>query len=101
MKTSALILTLTLSSFASATHAALTEAQQIMLDDALNAAPPTIRASVTVVDWNKNVLQQGDGSYTCFPTPPQLKGTAPMCMDGPWMEWAHAWMEKNHFKPKR
>ncbi|MEL4484859.1 hypothetical protein AAEH76_14915 [Shewanella algae] len=100
MKTSALMLTLTLSSFACVTHATLTEAQQIMLDDALNAAPPTIRASVTVVDWNKNVLQQGDGSYTCFPTPPQLKGTAPMCMDGPWMEWAHAWMEKKPFQAK-
>ncbi|MGI2853685.1 hypothetical protein ACRTDR_05625 [Shewanella algae] len=100
MKTSALILTLTLSSFADVTHAALTEAQQMMLDDALSAAPPTIRASVTVVDWNKNVLQQGDGSYTCFPTPPQLKGTAPMCMDGPWMEWANAWMEKKPFQAK-
>lgn len=54
-----------------------------LLQDALSAAPPTLRDKVTVVDWNKNVLQKGDSGYTCFPTPPQLQGTAPMCMDAP------------------
>ncbi|QUJ70181.1 hypothetical protein KDD30_18800 (plasmid) [Photobacterium sp. GJ3] len=65
-----------------------------MLQDALSAAPPTLRDKVTVMDWDKNVLQEGSGSYTCFPTPPQLEGTAPMCMDGLWMLWADAWMNK-------
>ncbi|EOG7703516.1 hypothetical protein ACLINR_003023 [Vibrio parahaemolyticus] len=53
-----------------------------LLEDALSAAPPTIRDKVTVMDWNNNVLQEGSSQYTCFPTPPQLEGIAPMCMDG-------------------
>lgn len=28
-----------------------------LLEDALSAAPPTIRDKVTVMDWNNNVLQ--------------------------------------------
>lgn len=71
-----------------------------LLKDALSAAPPTLRDKVTVLDWNQNVLQQGTGNYTCFPTPPQLTGKAPMCFDGPWMEWAHAWMNKEPFQAK-
>ena len=65
-----------------------------MIEDALSAAPPTMRDNVTVVDWDGNVLKKGSANYTCFPTPPQLEGRAPMCMDGPWMEWADAWNNK-------
>ncbi|WP_210330529.1 hypothetical protein [Aliikangiella sp. G2MR2-5] len=65
-----------------------------LIADALSAAPPTLKDKVTVVDWENNVLKKGDGSYTCFPTPPSLKGKAPMCMDGPWMKWADAWSNK-------
>ncbi|UTM59007.1 hypothetical protein L4174_020015 [Photobacterium sp. CCB-ST2H9] len=68
--------------------------KQAMLEDALSAAPPTLKDKVTVMDWDNNVLQKGTSNYTCFPTPPQLKGKAPMCMDGPWMDWAKAWMNK-------
>ncbi|MDP5293778.1 hypothetical protein Q9290_16005 [Oceanimonas sp. CHS3-5] len=101
MKTSMLIFTLALCGLGGQALAAPTDEQkQAMLVDALNAAPPTLRDSVTVVDWEQNVLQQGSGDYTCFPTPPQLEGTAPMCMDGPWMEWAQAWMEKKPFQAK-
>lgn len=71
-----------------------------LLKDALSAAPPTLKNKVTVMDWEQNVLQKGDSSYTCFPTPPQLQGKAPMCMDGPWMEWADAWTNKKPFTAK-
>lgn len=74
--------------------------KQAMLDDALSAAPPSLREKVTVMDWENNVLQKGSSAYTCFPTPPQLKGTAPMCMDGPWMAWAQAWMKKEPVETK-
>lgn len=79
------------------------EDSQALLEDALNAAPPSLRDKVTVMDWDKNVLQEGSSQYTCFPTPPQLSGegvAAPMCMDGPWMEWADAWMNKKPFQAK-
>ncbi|WNO09409.1 hypothetical protein [Teredinibacter sp. KSP-S5-2] len=71
-----------------------------LLKDALSAAPPTLRNKVTVLDWNNNVLQKGTSHYTCFPTPPQLQGKAPMCMDKSWLAWADAWMNKKPFKAK-
>ncbi len=65
------------------------------LDDALSAANAEMAADAKVVDWEGNVLQDGSGFYTCLPTPPQFAdGRAPMCMDGDWMAWADAWMNK-------
>jgi|GEM_PF-3249106 len=43
---------------------------QSLLEDTLSAAPPTLRDTVTVFDWDQNVLQEGTSNYTCFPTPP-------------------------------
>ena len=65
--------------------------------DALSAAWPGMAESATVVDWEGNVLREGSNGYTCFPTPPTLTGTAPMCMDSEWMEWADAWSNKKDF----
>ncbi|GAA5644472.1 hypothetical protein [Vibrio proteolyticus] len=84
----------------SSTNANAADDTDMLLKDALSAAPPTLRDKVTVVDWNNNVLQQGTSNYTCFPTPPQLSGTAPMCMDAAWMDWADAWMNKKPFEAK-
>ncbi len=65
------------------------------LDDALSAANANMVANAKVVDWEGNVLKEGEGSYTCLPTPPQLaESNAPMCMDEAWMTWADAWMNK-------
>ncbi|HEY5715454.1 MAG TPA: hypothetical protein VIS54_03510, partial [Psychromonas sp.] len=76
------------------------EKSQGLLEDALSAAPPTIREAVTVLDWEKNELQKGTNNYTCFPTPPQLQGKAPMCLDSTWLEWADAWTNKKPFTAK-
>ena len=73
---------------------------QKLLKDALSAAPIALRSKVTVLDWDHNVLKQGSNNYTCFPTPPHLKGKAPMCIDGPWLAWADAWMNKKPFQAK-
>jgi len=62
--------------------------------DALSAANPDMAAGAAVVDWEMQTLKEGTGAYTCMPTPPMLQGTAPMCMDEPWMNWAHAWMNR-------
>ena len=67
------------------------------IDDALKAAWPGMAETATVVDWEGNVLREGTGGYTCMPTPPMLEGTAPMCMDSEWMEWADAWATKKDF----
>jgi len=67
-----------------------------LIHEALTAATPAIAMGATVVDWEQNVLREGDNGWTCFPTPPQLE-KAPMCLDGPSMGWAEAWMNKKPF----
>jgi hypothetical protein len=71
-----------------------------MIQDALRAAPAGLKDKATVVDWNMQVIRQGEGNYTCLPTPPDMAGNSPMCMDGPWMAWADAWMNKKPFEAK-
>jgi len=65
--------------------------------DALSAAWPGMAENATVVDWEGNVLREGSNGYTCMPTPPMLDGKAPMCMDGEWMKWADAWLNKKDY----
>lgn len=69
-----------------------------LLADALSAAPNEISEKATVMDWDGNTLQKGSNGYTCFPTPPNLNGVSPMCLDKPWMTWADAWMNKKPFE---
>lgn len=65
--------------------------------DALSAAWPGMAENAAVVDWEGNVLREGSNGYTCFPTPPTLEGSAPMCMDSEWMKWADAWSNKTDY----
>ncbi len=66
------------------------------LEEALSAADTDMQSRVSVVDWEGKTLQEGDNGYTCLPTPPSLaaRGTAPMCFENTWFEWADAW--QNH-----
>jgi hypothetical protein len=64
-----------------------------MIKDALSATTPEMAEGATVVDWENNVLKEGDNGWTCFPTPPEFE-KAPMCLDEPWLAWAHGWMNK-------
>lgn len=83
-----------LAGLAGAAFAADTDA---LLADAKSAAPDEISNNATVMDWEGNTLQQGSNGFTCFPTPPTLNGTAPMCLDATWASWADAWMNKKPF----
>lgn len=65
------------------------------VEDALSAGNAKMAANARVVDWEGNVLQEGEGTYTCLPTPPLFAdGRAPMCVDAQWMAWADAWKKK-------
>lgn len=75
--------------------------REAMISDALSAAPPSLAATAAVMDWEGNTLKEGSGPYTCMPTPAALQGKSPMCMDAPWMEWAHAWSNRTEFKTDR
>ena len=74
---------------------------QAMITDALSAAPPLIKESARVMDWDGKVLKQGSGEYTCLPTHPDKKKAGerePMCLDKAWLAWGDAWMNKKPFK---
>lgn len=67
------------------------------MENALSAAWPGMAEGATIMDWDGTVLKEGSNGYTCMPTPPTLKGTAPMCMDSEWMKWADAWQNKKEY----
>lgn len=78
---------------------AAAEDQAAMIEDALTAAPPQLRDTVTVKDFEGNVLREGSGSYACYPTPEGIAG--PMCVDDEWERWMAAWMAQESFTPSR
>jgi hypothetical protein len=71
------------------------------IEEALSAAWPGMTEGATVVDWEGNVLKEGTNGYTCMPSPPDLTGTSPMCMDSEWMKWADAWANKKDYAPEK
>jgi hypothetical protein len=77
--------------------------KQALLEDALSAAPPAIRAVAKVIDEQGNVLREGSGVYTCTPTPATMRpfGPAPMCGDEVWMAFNQAVAAKKPFKTDR
>ena len=80
-----------------ATGAIADDAVEDKKADALSATWQGMMAGATIVDWEGNVLVEGSNGYTCLPTPPNLVGTAPMCMDSEWMQWADAWANNKDF----
>ncbi|HJN50352.1 MAG: hypothetical protein QGI68_08565 [Pseudomonadales bacterium] len=70
------------------------------LADALSAAWPGMKENVRVVDWEGKVLREGSNGFTCLPTPPDMAGATPMCMDSEWMKWADAWQNKKPYAPE-
>jgi len=63
------------------------------IKNALAAAPTAIAEGATVVDWDQTVLREGSNGWVCLPD----GGSGPMCLDGEWQSWAHAWI--GHTKP--
>jgi len=73
------------------------EHAEAVIAESLSAAPPELAKGAKVVDWEGNVLKEGDNGWTCMPTPPHLQGTSPMCVDAVWMEWADAYLNKKDY----
>ncbi len=68
--------------------------KEALIASAVSAAPASISHDATVMDWQMNVLRQGKNGWTCLPDMPDSPGNDPMCLDEPWLNWAHAWMTK-------
>src|SRR5215475_12265578 len=58
--------------------------KQALIKDAVSATPPAITKTVKVMNWDGAVLRDRGGTYTCFPTPPELRSKRshePICID--------------------
>jgi hypothetical protein len=75
------------------------QSREELIANALSAAPAEIAAHATVVDADGTVLREGSNEYTCMPDNPDVPGNSPMCLDGTWLAWAHAWMNRQEPPP--
>ncbi len=62
---------------------------QTLIMNALSAAPAKIAEKATVKDWKDRTLRGGDNGWTCYPDMPDTPLNDPMCLDAPWVAWAH------------
>jgi hypothetical protein len=68
--------------------------------DAMSAAPASISAKATILDWPAKdgdkpvVLRAGSNGWNCLPDMPATEGSDPMCLDQMWMRWVEAYMAK-------
>jgi hypothetical protein len=61
---------------------------------AMSAGPASIAEHATIKDWDNTTLREGSNEWTCLPDVPSTPGNDPMCLDEPWLNWVHAWMNK-------
>jgi hypothetical protein len=79
------------------------EADQKLIESAMQAAPAKVSANATVVaaqaDGSMRTVRAGNNGFTCMADNPATPGPDPMCMDAAAMEWAGAWI--GHKDPPR
>ena len=68
--------------------------QKAQIKSAMSAAPASISADATVLDWNMNVLREGTNEWTCLPDRAETPGTDPWCLTEAWMDFLHAYVDK-------
>jgi hypothetical protein len=73
---------------------ALAQSKDQKIESASSAAPASVSANATVMDWDRSVLREGTNGWTCLPDVPNTSENDPMCLDEPWVNWLHAWMNK-------
>ena len=72
--------------------------KEAKIQDALSAAPESLRKDATVMDFpekeggNLIELQRGTNGWTCLPDYPASPGKDPMCLDKSGMEWLQAYV---------
>ena len=61
---------------------------------ATSAAPESISADATIMDWDFNVIREGSNGWTCLPDRPNTEGNDPWCVNGAWMDFLKAYTKK-------
>ncbi|MDT8436655.1 MAG: hypothetical protein RRA92_07850 [Gemmatimonadota bacterium] len=67
-------------------------AQDARIASAMSAGPASISDDATIMDWEMNVLREGTNGWTCLPDRPDTEGDDPWCVNDPWLNFLHAYM---------
>lgn len=73
-------------------HAAQDHAE--MIASAMSAGPASIAEEARVMDWRMNVVREGSNGWTCLPDRADTPGTDPWCVDEPWLDFLHAYVNE-------
>ncbi len=79
---------------------AMTMSREQKVANAMTAAPQSIAAAATILDWpavmgdRPSTLRAGTNGWNCLPDDPTTEGNDPMCIDAAWMQWMEAFMAK-------
>jgi hypothetical protein len=71
-----------------------------IIESAMSAAPKSISASATIMDWDFKVIREGSNGWTCLPDRPNTSGNDPWCVNGAWVNFLNAYVknEKPSYK---
>lgn len=65
-----------------------------LIDSAISAAPASISAKATIMDWDFKVIRQGSNGWTCLPDRANTTGNDPWCVNDPWVDFLKAYVGK-------
>lgn len=65
------------------------------IESAESAAPRSISADATVMDWDGTILREGTNGWTCLPDRSDTPGTDPWCVNDPWLSFLEAYVDRS------
>ena len=65
-----------------------------LIKSAMTAAPDSISAKATVMDWNFKIVREGNNGWTCLPDRADTPGNDPWCVNEPWLNFLKAYVKK-------
>jgi len=64
-----------------------------IIKSATSAAPKSISADSTIMDWDFNVIRKGSNGWTCLPDRSNTTGNDPWCVNDPWVNFLKAYVK--------
>jgi hypothetical protein len=64
-----------------------------LIDSAQSAAPTSISANATIMNWKFEVVREGSNGWTCLPDR-DTPGLDPWCINEPWLNLLQAYVSK-------
>jgi len=64
-----------------------------LVDSAMSAAPKSISANATIMNWKFEVVRKGSNGWTCLPDA-KTPGLDPWCVNDPWVNLLKAYVKR-------